>query len=89
LRNLEVVTELEHLAADLGVTISQLAIAWTIAQPSVDVAIVGAQHVTYLQDSAGAADVNLSEADLAAIQKILTSATPVGGPYPEMHAEAS
>jgi aryl-alcohol dehydrogenase-like predicted oxidoreductase len=89
LRNLEVVTELEHLAADLGVTISQLAIAWTIAQPGVDVAIVGAQHVTYLQDSAGAADVNLSEADLAAIQKILTSATPAGGPYPEMHAEAS
>jgi aryl-alcohol dehydrogenase-like predicted oxidoreductase len=89
LRNLEVVAQLQHLAADLGVSISQLAIAWTIAQPGVHVAIVGAQHVTYLQDSAGAADVTLSEADLAAVADILKSASPVGGPYPEMHAEAS
>ena len=89
LRNLEVVAQLQHLAADLGVTISQLAIAWTIAQPGVHVAIVGAQHITYLQDSAGAADVTLSDADLAAIENILASASPVGGPYPEMHAKAS
>jgi aryl-alcohol dehydrogenase-like predicted oxidoreductase len=89
LRNLEVVAQLQHLAADLGVTISQLAIAWTIAQPGVHVAIVGAQHVAYLQDSAGAADVTLSDADLAAVENILSSASPVGGPYPEMHAKAS
>jgi hypothetical protein len=89
LRNLEVVTQLQHLAADLGVTVSQLAIAWTIAQPGVHVAIIGAQHVTYLQDSAGAADVTLSEADLAAVADILKSASPVGGPFPEMHAKAS
>lgn len=86
--NLHVVARLQHLAADLGVTISQLAIAWTIAQPGVDVAIIGAQHITYLQDSVGAADVTLTDADLAAIEEILTAASPVGGPYPEMHAEA-
>lgn len=88
-RNLDVVARLQHLAADLGVTVSKLAIAWTLAQPGVHVAIVGAQHITYLQDSAGAADVTLSDADLSAISDILTSATPVGGPYPEMHAKAS
>ncbi len=88
-RNLEVVAQLERLAADLGVTISQLAIAWTIAQPGVHVAIVGAQHLGYLQDSAGAADVTLSDADLAAIDDILKAATSVGGPYPEMHQKAS
>lgn len=60
--------------------------AWTIAQPGV--AIVGAQHVTYLQHSAGAADVTLSQGDLSAISDIAKSATPVGGPYPETHAEA-
>jgi len=38
LRNLEVVAQLERLAADLGVTISQLAIAWTLPQPGVHVA---------------------------------------------------
>jgi hypothetical protein len=89
LRNLEVVGQLQQLAADLGVSVSQLAIAWTIAQPGVHVAIVGAQHVTYLQESAGAADVNLSDADLAAIGDILKAATSVGGPYPEMHQKAS
>ena len=88
LRNLEVVAQLERLAADLDVTISQLAIAWTLAQPGVHVAIVGAQHLGYLQDSAGAADVTLSDADLAAIEEIMASATPVGGPYPEMHQKA-
>jgi aryl-alcohol dehydrogenase-like predicted oxidoreductase len=77
------------LTAGLGVTISQLAIAWTIAQPGVQVAIVGAQHITYLQNSAGAADVSLSDTALAAVDKILQSAAPVGGPYPEMHAKAS
>lgn len=86
--NLPVVTELQHLAADLGATVSQLAIAWAIARPGVDVAIVGAQHITYLHDSVGAADVTLTDADLAAVDKILTAASPVGGPYPEMHAEA-
>lgn len=84
-RNLKVVEDLGHLAIDLGVTMSQLAIAWTLAQPGVHAAIMGAQHVTYLQDSAGAADVTLSEADLAAIEDIMKSATPVGGPAPEMH----
>ncbi len=87
--NLKVVAQLEDLAADLGVTISQLAIAWTIAQPGVQVAIVGAQHVTYLQDSAGASDVTLSDADLAAVGDLLKAATSVGGPYPEMHQKAS
>jgi aryl-alcohol dehydrogenase-like predicted oxidoreductase len=89
LRNLEVIAQLEHLAADLGITISQLAIAWTLAQPGVHVAIVGAQHLGYLQESAGAAGVTLSDADLASIEEIMTSATPVGGPYPEMHTKAS
>jgi aryl-alcohol dehydrogenase-like predicted oxidoreductase len=84
-RNLKVVADLGHLAIDLGVTMSQLAIAWTLAQPGVHAAIMGAQHVTYLQDSAGAADVTLSGADLAAIEDIMESATPVGGPAPEMH----
>lgn len=85
IRNLKVVEDLGHLAIELGVTMSQLAIAWTLAQPGVHAAIMGAQHVTYLQDSAGAADVTLSEGSLAAIEEIMKSATPVGGPAPEMH----
>jgi aryl-alcohol dehydrogenase-like predicted oxidoreductase len=88
-RNLEVIAQLKRLAADLDVTISQLALAWTLAQPGVHAAIVGAQHLGYLQDSAGAAEITLAEADLATIEEILESAAPVGGPYPEMSRQVS
>jgi aryl-alcohol dehydrogenase-like predicted oxidoreductase len=88
LRNLEIVAQLQRLAADLDITISQLAIAWVLAQPGVQVAIVGAQNIPYLEDSARAANVTLSEANLAAIEKIISSANPVSGPTPEMHEKA-
>jgi aryl-alcohol dehydrogenase-like predicted oxidoreductase len=82
-RNLEVVGELERFAAQLGITVSQLAIAWTLARPGVHVAIVGARRVAHLQDSIGAVDVTLSDDELGHIDKIMSSATPVAGPSPE------
>lgn len=86
-RNLKVVEGLRSLAADLGVTLSQLALAWALAQPGVHVAIVGAQHVGYLQDSAAAVHLELTPDDLGAIAEILAPAAPLGGPYPEMWKE--
>lgn len=86
-RNLKVVAGLRSLASDLGVTLSQLALAWVLAQPGVHVAIVGAQQAGYLQDSAAAMDLDLSPDDLAAIAQILAPAAPLGGPYPEMWKE--
>jgi aryl-alcohol dehydrogenase-like predicted oxidoreductase len=83
LRNLNVVEELRRFAAKLGVTISQLAISWTLSQPGVDVAIVGARRVKHLEDSVGAIDITLSDADLAAIDQIMRAATLVAGPSPE------
>lgn len=81
--NLAVARELGKLAADNGVTPSQLAIAWTLANPDVHVAIVGARGTGHIEDSLAAADVTLSDADLADIEKIMASATPVDGPSPE------
>ncbi|GFG87526.1 aldo/keto reductase [Mycolicibacter algericus] len=86
-RNLKVVEGLRSLAADLGVTLSQLALAWALAQPGVHVAIVGAQHVGYLQDSAAAVHLELRPDDLADIAEILAPAAPLSGPYPEMWKE--
>lgn len=86
-RNLKVIESLRSLAAELGVTLSQLALAWALAQPGVHVAIVGAQHVGYLQDSAAAVHLDLTPGDLAAITEILAPAAPLGGPYPEMWKE--
>ena len=42
-RNLAVVERLKHLAAQEGMSVAQLAIAWVLAQPGIDVAIVGAR----------------------------------------------
>jgi aryl-alcohol dehydrogenase-like predicted oxidoreductase len=81
--NLAVVRALEKFAAEGGTTVSQLAIAWTLANPAVHVAIVGARQANHVQDSLAAADISLSNTDLAAIDKIMASATPVAGPSPE------
>jgi aryl-alcohol dehydrogenase-like predicted oxidoreductase len=82
-RSLATVRLLEKFAADRGITVSQLAIAWTLANPAVHVAIVGTRQASHVDDSLGAAEVSLSDADLAEIDTIMASATPVAGPSPE------
>jgi aryl-alcohol dehydrogenase-like predicted oxidoreductase len=82
-QNLAVVRALAKLAADHGITVSQLAIAWTLANPDVHVAIVGARSTHHIEDSLAAADLTLTDADLAEIAKIMAPATPVDGPSPE------
>jgi aryl-alcohol dehydrogenase-like predicted oxidoreductase len=78
-RNLRIVRALERWAVDRGHTVSQLAIAWTLAHPAVDVAIVGARRASHI----AALDVELTEEDLAEIDHILAGAVTVAGPSPE------
>jgi hypothetical protein len=82
-RNLAAVRALEKFAADRGITVSQLAVAWTLANPAVQVAIVGARRVDHIQDSLAAADITFSDRDLAEIDTIMQAARPVTGPSPE------
>jgi aryl-alcohol dehydrogenase-like predicted oxidoreductase len=82
-RNLGIVRRLEAFAAERGVTVAQLAIAWTLANPAVDVAIVGARTPEQIQQTAPAADIELSPEDLAQIDEIVRGEVPVGGPAPE------
>jgi len=74
---------LEKFAADRGITISQLAIAWTLANPAVHVAIVGARQARHVEDSLAAADITLSAADLTEIDTIMATAVAATGPSPE------
>ncbi len=82
-RNLAVVERLQGLARRRGISLAQLAVAWTLANPAVQVAIVGARRPSQLDGTAPAADIQLSEADLRDIDAILTDAVPVWGPHPE------
>ncbi len=82
-RNLQVVAALRVFATRRGATIAQLAVAWVLANPAVQVAIVGARTPVHLAESLGAVDLALSQADLAEIDHIMAAAVPVGGPTPE------
>jgi aryl-alcohol dehydrogenase-like predicted oxidoreductase len=82
-RNLQVVAALRAFADRRGATIAQLAVAWALAHPAVQVAIVGARTPAHLAESLGALDLTLSHADLAEIGHIMAAAVPVGGPNPE------
>jgi aryl-alcohol dehydrogenase-like predicted oxidoreductase len=82
-RNLAVIARLDELAGELGITLSQLAIAWVLAQPGVHVAIVGARRAANIEASAAAADVELSPGDLARIEEIAADAVQIEGATPE------
>jgi aryl-alcohol dehydrogenase-like predicted oxidoreductase len=84
-RNLETVRELQRFATqELGRTISQLALAWTLANPAVQVAIVGAQHARHVEDAVAATSLQLGEHELKQIDRIMAGATAFTGPAPEM-----
>jgi hypothetical protein len=82
-RNLAIVRRLQELASARGATVAQVAIAWTLANPAVDVAIVGARNPEQIRQTAPAADIRLSPEELAEIDVILRDEVPVGGPAPE------
>ena len=51
----------ETLAADKGIALSQLALAWLLAQGDDVVPIPGTRNARRLEENVGAADVTLSE----------------------------
>ncbi|MEJ7636360.1 aldo/keto reductase [Aeromicrobium sp.] len=81
--NLTVVDKVRALAGAKGVPPAQLALAWVLHQDGA-VAIPGTKRRTYLEDNVGAADVELTDADLAA----LAEAAPVGVTRGERYDEA-
>jgi aryl-alcohol dehydrogenase-like predicted oxidoreductase len=87
-RNLSAVAELAQLARDLGITLSQLAVAWTLANPAVDVAIVGTRNPAHVDQALAAADVTLEPAVLERIEAIMRGAHPIAGPSPEAMPES-
>ena len=81
--NLAVVQRLEHYAADKGCEVSQLAIAWVLAQDGIDVAIVGARSSRNIERSLAAVDVALTPDEVAEIAEIADEGVQVSGASPE------
>jgi aryl-alcohol dehydrogenase-like predicted oxidoreductase len=66
-RNTAIVTALRALAADRGITAGQLALAWVQHRGATVVPIPGTKRRKYLEENVAAAAVELSAADLAAV----------------------
>jgi aryl-alcohol dehydrogenase-like predicted oxidoreductase len=82
-RNLAIVRDLTEFAARHSASVAQLAIAWALANPAVDVAIVGARSPEQIRQTAPAADLRLSPAEMSQIELLLRGEVVVGGPAPE------
>jgi aryl-alcohol dehydrogenase-like predicted oxidoreductase len=89
-RNLELVERVRELAASKGVTPSQLAIAWGLAQGDDVVPIPGTKRRRYLEENLGALEVELTGEDLAAIEEVTPRGSVAGARYnPEMMANVN
>ncbi len=84
-RNLELLERVRQIAADKGVTPSQLALAWVLAQGEDVVPIPGTKRRHYLEENVAASDIVLSADDLAA----LDAAAPVGSSAGDRYADMS
>jgi aryl-alcohol dehydrogenase-like predicted oxidoreductase len=63
--------ELRPLAADKGASLSQLVIRWTLEQPGITIALVGARNAQQAVQNAGAIRVQLSAEEVAMINSKL------------------
>lgn len=73
----------EFATSQLGITLGQLAVAWTLANHDIHVAIVGTRNPSHVHEALDAVNVTLDEQTLARIEEILRDATPLAGPSPE------
>ncbi|SEU21158.1 aldo/keto reductase family protein [Paenibacillus sp. NFR01] len=64
--------KLEALAAELGATLSQFALAWVLRQPNVSSAIIGSSRVSQIEENVKAVDLELTADVLARTEEILS-----------------
>ena len=78
-RNLDIADEVGKIAADLGKSPAQVALAWTLLNPAVASPIIGARTLQQLEDNIGALDVRFDEDQRARLDAI--SAIDPGFPH--------
>ena len=74
-RKLDLVEDLLKFAADAGVSLQHMAIAFTLSHPAVTSAIIGPRTTDQLQDLLSGADLRLDAATLDAIDAIVPPGT--------------
>lgn len=82
-KNLALVARLRLIAERKGITVSQLALAWVMAQGQDVVPIPGTKRRKYLEENAAAAEIVLSSAELQEIAKAVPPEEVTGARYAE------
>ena len=81
--NLGLLRELEAVAAQVGATAAQVALAWVLAQGDDIIPIPGTKRVHYLEQNAAAAAVRLNADQLARLDMAFPPGAAGGERYPE------
>ena len=72
-RNLDFVDLLRRIASDVELTVSQLVIAWTLAQPGISVALCGGRRPEQIRESAVAMGADLGEEVLDRVDQAIAA----------------
>jgi len=69
-RAYQVIDAMETIAADKGVSVAQIALAWLLHQSHVTSVIVGAKRIAQLDENVGATEVQLSAGEIASLNEV-------------------
>ncbi|CAF2158170.1 unnamed protein product [Rotaria magnacalcarata] len=83
-KNLELVEKLIFLAKKKGCTVSQLTLAWILAQGEDFIVIPGTTKIANLEENVAATKIKLSSEEVEEIRLACEAADIAGGRYPEI-----
>jgi aryl-alcohol dehydrogenase-like predicted oxidoreductase len=83
-RNLDLVERVRQIAEEKGCTPGQLALAWVLSRGEDIVPIPGTKRRRYLEENVAAADIALSDDDLARLDEAAPVGATAGERYPDM-----
>uniref|UniRef100_B8HT42 Aldo/keto reductase n=1 Tax=Cyanothece sp. (strain PCC 7425 / ATCC 29141) TaxID=395961 RepID=B8HT42_CYAP4 len=81
-KNLQLVERVRTIASEKGVTPSQLALAWLLAQGDDIVPIPGTKRRNYLEENIAATEITLTSDDLRRIEEVAPKGSAAGDRYP-------
>jgi aryl-alcohol dehydrogenase-like predicted oxidoreductase len=76
-KRLDIIEKLVALAEQVGASLTQFALAWTLANPVVTAPIIGPRTMEQLEDNLGAVDVNLPDEVLERVDEMVEPGTDV------------
>ncbi|KAI8137034.1 aldo/keto reductase [Fennellomyces sp. T-0311] len=87
-KNLALVKKIEEIASMKRLTVSQLTLAWILAQGPKFYVIPGTKRLIYLEQNMKAGEVELTSEEVKAIRTAINGANPQGDRYPEASMKA-